>query len=72
MGRPPRPPQAKPDGGGTSPEASTENPEASVQRVGGDQSRGIKKPETETLATPEQIFKISSGTFAPPFFEELI
>ena len=35
--------------GGTSPEASTENPEASVQRVGGDQSRGIKKPETETL-----------------------
>ena len=35
---------------GTSPEAYTGNPEASVQRVGGGgQSRGIKKPETETL-----------------------
>ena len=46
------PPLAEPDGGmgGTSPEASTKNPEVSVQRLGGgDQSRGIKKSETTTL-----------------------
>ena len=45
-------PLAEPDGG-KSPEASNENPEASVQRVGGDQSRGIKnlkrKPWSEAV-----------------------
>ena len=48
---PPVPPPSKLDWGGTSPDASTESPEASVQGLGGgDQSRGIKKPEMETLA----------------------
>ena len=36
-------------GGGTSPEASTESPEASVQGLGGDQSRGIENTERITL-----------------------
>ena len=45
-------------GGGTSPEASTENPEASVQRLGGDQSRGIKKSETTTLGGPKKTIAI--------------